>query len=74
MAVILKPDHVRDVDLFIGVTSIATDDTWADRGEHRFHAYWRNTGFAPLTGGAQVRRDVLARFRDARTVLAGAHF
>ncbi|WP_438874585.1 DUF7737 domain-containing protein [Symbioplanes lichenis] len=52
---------MRDVDLFVGVTSIAADDSWADRGEHRFGAYWASAGFGALTGGAEVRRDVLAR-------------
>jgi hypothetical protein len=54
-------EAMRDVDLFVGVTSIAADDAWADRGEHRFFAYWERTGFGELTAGAAVRRDVLER-------------
>ncbi|MBG0564647.1 DUF4132 domain-containing protein [Actinoplanes aureus] len=54
-------EAMRDVDLFVGVTSIAADDSWADRGEHPFRAYWAEAGFGALTGGAEVRRDVLAR-------------
>ncbi|BEL07567.1 hypothetical protein Q0Z83_057580 [Actinoplanes sichuanensis] len=54
-------EAMRDVDLFIGVTSIAADETWADRGEHRFRDYWESASVGDLSGGAEVRRDVLAR-------------
>ncbi|MFG1650110.1 DUF4132 domain-containing protein [Micromonospora sp. NPDC049275] len=54
-------EAMRDVDLFVGVTSIATDPEWADRGEDRFSAYWRRAVVAELTPSAQVRRDALAR-------------
>ena len=52
---------MRDVDLFIGVTSIAADPEWADRGEERHQAYWHDTGFGSLNASAEVRRDILAR-------------
>ncbi|MEV0132442.1 DUF4132 domain-containing protein [Dactylosporangium sp. NPDC050688] len=53
-------EAMRDVDLFVGVTSIATDPTWADRGtdDERF-AYWRSFAFGELTANGQVRRQVL---------------
>ncbi|MGC4748324.1 DUF4132 domain-containing protein [Micromonospora sp. DT201] len=54
-------EAMRDVDLFVGVTSIATDPQWADRGEDRLHTYWRSTVSAALTPSAEVRRDALAR-------------
>ncbi|MGC4869416.1 DUF4132 domain-containing protein [Micromonospora sp. DT53] len=54
-------EAMRDVDLFVGVTSIASDPQWADRGEDRFHAYWHRTAIAELTPSAQVRKDALAR-------------
>ncbi|WP_127504160.1 DUF4132 domain-containing protein [Actinoplanes solisilvae] len=54
-------EAMRDVDLFVGVTSIAADDAWADRGDHPFGGYWQSAGFGELTGAAEVRRDVLAR-------------
>ncbi|KQW14147.1 hypothetical protein [Streptomyces sp. Root369] len=50
---------MRDVDLFVGVTSIAADPQWTDRGPER--AYWERAGFAELTASAEARRDVLAR-------------
>ncbi|WP_213455929.1 DUF7737 domain-containing protein [Rhizomonospora bruguierae] len=52
---------MRDVDLFVGVTSIATDHTWVDRGEDRFWEYWSTASTGPLSASAEVRRDVLAR-------------
>jgi hypothetical protein len=52
---------MRDVDLFVGVTSIATDPEWADRGEDGHTDYWRREGFGDLTATAEVRRDALAR-------------
>ncbi|GAA4610688.1 hypothetical protein GCM10023195_44620 [Actinoallomurus liliacearum] len=52
---------MRDVDLFVGVTSIAADPTWTDRGADRLRAYWHDTGFGDLGATAEVRRDALAR-------------
>ncbi|GAB3846133.1 DUF4132 domain-containing protein [Dactylosporangium cerinum] len=54
-------EAMRDVDLFVGVTSVATDELWADGGEDRFHAYRVRTGTGALTPAAEVRRDALAR-------------
>ncbi|GAB3083814.1 DUF4132 domain-containing protein [Micromonospora schwarzwaldensis] len=63
-------EAMRDVDLFVGVTSIATDPQWADRGEDRFRDYWHRTVVGPLTPSAQVRRDALARLLP-RMAIAG---
>ncbi|MEU7909065.1 DUF4132 domain-containing protein [Actinoplanes sp. NPDC049118] len=54
-------EAMRDVDLFVGVTSIAADDDWQDRGEDRFDDYRRRAAFAGLTPGGEMRRDALAR-------------
>ncbi|WP_433720606.1 DUF4132 domain-containing protein [Actinoplanes sp. CA-051413] len=54
-------EAMRDVDLFVGVTSIAADEAWQDRGTSRFRAYRESAGFGALTASAEVRRDVLAR-------------
>ncbi|WP_344589439.1 DUF4132 domain-containing protein [Actinomadura vinacea] len=54
-------EAMRDIDLFVGVTSIAADPEWADRGEDPHLAYWRRTAFGDLTASAEVRRDALAR-------------
>jgi Domain of unknown function (DUF4132) len=53
-------EAMRDVDLFVGVTSIALDPTWADRGDEPYFAYWSAFSFGELTETAKVRRDVLA--------------
>jgi hypothetical protein len=52
-------EAMRDVDLFVGVTSIALDPTWADRGADAHYGYWLNASFGALTATAEVRRDVL---------------
>ncbi|MGW2561776.1 DUF4132 domain-containing protein [Streptomyces sp. NPDC001514] len=52
-------EAMRDVDLFVGVTSIAADPDWTDRGPER--AYWERAGFAELTASAEARRDALVR-------------
>ncbi|MFF0793303.1 DUF4132 domain-containing protein [Streptomyces spiralis] len=54
-------EAMRDVDLFVGVTSIAADPDWTDRGEDRYTAYWRTATFGALTASAEARRDALER-------------
>ncbi|GGQ41744.1 hypothetical protein BKA00_003012 [Actinomadura coerulea] len=71
-------EAMRDVDLFVGVTSIAADPDWADRGEDRRAAYWREAGFGALTASAEVRRAALERILPrtkiaARCALDGRH-
>jgi Domain of unknown function (DUF4132) len=54
-------EAMRDVDLFIGVTSVGADPEWLDRGEgRRFGDYWNRYAFGDLGAGAEVRREVLA--------------
>jgi hypothetical protein len=52
-------EAMRDVDLFVGVTSIAADPDWTDGGPER--TYWERARFAELTASAEARRDVLER-------------
>jgi hypothetical protein len=52
-------EAMRDVDLFVGVTSIALDPTWADRGAGAHYNYWLSASFGALTATAEVRRDIL---------------
>ncbi|MBC9712664.1 DUF4132 domain-containing protein [Streptomyces sp. TRM66268-LWL] len=54
-------EAMRDVDLFVAVTSIAADPQWTDRGEDRHTAYWRTETFGELTATAEVRRAALER-------------
>ncbi|GAA3746449.1 hypothetical protein GCM10022225_32770 [Plantactinospora mayteni] len=58
---LLLSEALRDVDLAVGVASVAADPEWTDRGEERYHDYWRATGFGTLDESAQVRREALAR-------------
>nr|WP_052478174.1 DUF4132 domain-containing protein [Kibdelosporangium sp. MJ126-NF4] len=54
-------EAMRDVDLFVGVASIALDPNWADRGDDPHLGYWHQVSFGELTARAQIRREVLAR-------------
>jgi hypothetical protein len=58
--VLVFTEAMRDVDLFVGVTSIGMDPEWLDRGEgRRFETYWRQFSFGELSEAAKVRRDVV---------------
>ncbi|MER6072677.1 DUF4132 domain-containing protein [Streptomyces sp. NPDC001817] len=52
-------EAMRDVDLFVGVTSIAADPDWRDGGPGR--TYWERASFGELTESAEARRDALGR-------------
>lgn len=57
---------LRDVDLFVGVTSIGNDPEWQDRGDRRdrldrLDTYWRDASFGELSATAETRKDVLGR-------------
>lgn len=62
-------EALRDVDLFIGVTSIGADPEWLDHGEARqFDTYWQSYSFGDLSAAGQVRRDVLERLLPMLTI------
>ena len=51
---------MRDVDLFVAVTSVANDPSWSDGGpEGRFRDYWHEHAFGELGETAATRRAVL---------------
>lgn len=54
-------EAMRDIDLFVGVTSIAADTGWVERAETRFLDYWHSAALGALTSSGEVRRDALAR-------------
>ena len=54
-------EAMRDVDLFVGVASIALDPAWIDRRDAGHVDYWRAFSFGELSETAQTRRDALAR-------------
>ena len=52
-------ETMRDVDLFVSVSSIAGDPNWLDQGVERFNRYWYDTSFGELGETAATRREVL---------------
>jgi hypothetical protein len=53
---------MRDVDLFVGVSSVGNDPSWQDGGpDGRFQTYWQNYSFGELSGTAATRKQVLER-------------
>lgn len=59
---VLFSECLRDVDLFVAVTSVANDPNWTDGGpDGRFGGYWVQWAFGELSQTAQTRRDLIAR-------------
>ena len=53
---------MRDVDLFVGVTSVGNNPAWQDGGpEGRYRDYWWSYSFGDLSGTAETRRHLLER-------------
>jgi Domain of unknown function (DUF4132) len=61
-------EAMRDVDLFVSLTSIGADPDWADHGAERYGSYWREFASAELTPSAQVRRAALERLIPRLTI------
>lgn len=58
---ILFSELMRDVDLFVAVTSVANDPDWTDGGpDGRYGTYWREYAFGDLSQTASTRRDLMA--------------
>ena len=53
-------EAMRDVDLFVGVSSVGADPTWGDRGPDAHLGYWNEFSFGELDESAEIRREVLA--------------
>ncbi|GIH71100.1 DUF4132 domain-containing protein [Sphaerimonospora thailandensis] len=62
-------EAMRDIDLFVAVSSITADPRWADQGPDRLRDYWQTGSFAALPPSAEVRRDALSRL-IGRTAIA----
>ncbi len=57
----LFSEILRDIDLFVGVCSVANDPTWNDGGPGGRHLnYWHETSFGDLNASAQTRKELLA--------------
>lgn len=50
---------MRDVDLFVGVTSIGSDPAWQDGADPFLNNYWQHYSFGDLSESANVRSQVL---------------
>jgi len=75
-------EAMRDVDLFVGVSSIGNDPTWADRGDHvedrwrvndQYLGYWSDYAFGELGEAGRVRRDLLERLLPKLAIADRAH-
>jgi hypothetical protein len=56
---LLFSEIMRDVDLFVGVTSIGNDAAWQDGGDNLQNTYWRDYSFSDLSESAKIRSQVL---------------
>ena len=66
---------MRDIDLFVGVASVANDPTWSDGGpDGRYRQYWNDVAFGYLSATAQTRRDVLQRVIPRLKIAARCSF
>ena len=58
---IVFSEAMRDVDLFVGVTSIGADPNWRDGGTERFHGYWSDFSFGELATSGLERKKILQK-------------
>lgn len=59
---IIFSETMRDVDLFVAVTSVANDPAWTDGGpDGRFGAYWQSYTFGDLGETAKTRKELIAK-------------
>ena len=56
---IVFSEIMRDIDLFVGVTSIGNDPNWRDGENSDYDDYWHSYSFSELTESAKVRKEVL---------------
>lgn len=59
---LLFSEVMRDVDLFVGVSSVGNDPNWIAGGRAaRLGDYWHSYSFGDLTATASTRKEVLQR-------------
>ncbi|MDN5213114.1 DUF4132 domain-containing protein [Fulvivirgaceae bacterium BMA12] len=56
---IVFSEVMRDVDLFVGVTSIGNDPNWVDGGIQAYNHYWQDYSFGDLSESSKIRKQVL---------------
>lgn len=69
---LLFSELMRDVDLFVGVSSVGNDPTWQDGGpQGRYQDYWQSYSFGDLGETAKTRRAVLETLLPRMTKIKG---
>ncbi len=59
---IVLSEVMRDVDLFVGVTSVGNDPEWRDNGGlPQYRDYWTSYSFGELTEVAKTRKVILEK-------------
>jgi len=58
---IVFSEIMRDVDLFVGVTSIGNDPNWTNTGNNGYNAYWQNYSFGDLSESSKTRSEILQK-------------
>ncbi|UZR98761.1 DUF4132 domain-containing protein [Chondrinema litorale] len=56
---IVFSEMMRDVDMFVGVTSIGNDTNWQDGGNNDMYTYWHSYSFGNLNEIAKTRKSIL---------------
>ena len=60
MPIRVLSEVLRDVDLFVGVTSVSNDPTWQDGGpDGRYRDYWQSYSFEELSATAETWKAML---------------
>ncbi|MEM6724422.1 MAG: DUF4132 domain-containing protein [Bacteroidota bacterium] len=54
-------ETLRDIDLFVGVSSVGNDPTWQDAGPEGHRDYWQRYSFGELAESAETRKSVLEK-------------
>lgn len=57
----LLSEVMRDVDLFVSVTSVGSDPNWVPGQFAQLDAYWESFSFGELSVSAQSRRETIER-------------
>ena len=73
IATIVLSEILRDVDLFVGVSSVGNNPEWEDGGpEGRFRDYWQAYSFGDLSTTAQSRRELLLKLIPRLSIAAAS--
>lgn len=69
IAAIVFSEVMRDVDLFVAVTSVANDPGWTDGGpDGRYGGYWREWAFGELGQSAATRKELISWIAPKLTI------